>query len=113
MSNFGKKAPIGLVPASAIVLEALAMADGARKYGPYSWREKPVVCSIERASAAMRHILSWMDREECASDSGIPHLAHARADLGILLDAAECGMLVDDRPAPGKAGELIEDSKKP
>ena len=34
------KVPLQLVPASSIVYEALAMEDGAEKYGPYNWREE-------------------------------------------------------------------------
>lgn len=96
-----------LVPPAAQLYLALAMGDGAVKYGPYNWREKNVKASIYIA-ACQRHLLAYLDGEECASDSGRPHLAHALACLAIIVDAKETGNLVDDRPKPGAASALIE-----
>ncbi len=101
-----KKVQLNLVPPASIIYQALAMEDGAKKYGPYNWRENKVIASIYVA-AAMRHLQSWYDGEEVASDSQKPHLAHALACLGIIVDAKETGNLVDDRPKPGAAGALI------
>lgn len=82
------------------------MEDGAVKYGPYNWRQNKVICSIY-IDAAMRHLQQFMDGEECASDSKKPHLGHALACLGIIVDAKETGNLVDDRPTAGAASRLI------
>ena len=102
-----KKAPINLVPASSIIYQALAMGNGAKKYGPYNWRENKVIASIYVA-AAMRHLMAWHDsREELAEDSGVPHLGHALSCLGILVDAYETGNLKDDRPTVGATSELL------
>jgi hypothetical protein len=101
-----KKVRLSLVPPSSIIYQALAMEDGAKKYGPYNWRENKVIASIY-VDAAMRHLQSWFDGEENASDSKKPHLAHALACLGIIVDAKETGNLVDDRPLPGAAAGLI------
>ncbi len=99
-TRFGiKKPPLHLIPATALAHEACAMRDGAIKYGPYNWREKNISATIY-VSAAMRHIEAWFNGEENAEDSGVHHLAHARACLGILLDAEECDGLNDDRPEP-------------
>jgi hypothetical protein len=49
-----------------------------------------------------------LDGEELAADSGVHHLGHARACCNILLDAAENGFLVDNRPKKGKTSELID-----
>jgi hypothetical protein len=38
----------------------------------------------------------------------VHHLAHARACLGIIIDAESIGALVDDRPTRGAAGDLIK-----
>jgi hypothetical protein len=103
-----KKVQLNLVPPSSIIYQALAMEDGARKYGPYNWRQNKVITSIYVA-AAMRHLQSYWDGEENASDSGKPHLAHALACLGIIVDAKETGNLVDDRPLPGAASRLISE----
>jgi hypothetical protein len=53
-------------------------------------------------------LAQWLDGQDDDSESGVSHLAHARACLGILLDAIATGHLVDDRPAPGVAQQLIE-----
>lgn len=102
-----KKARLSLVPPSSMVYQALAMEDGANKYGAYNWRTKEVKASIY-VEACQRHLLAWFDGEEVASDSQKPHLAHAIACIGILIDAKETGQLVDDRPENGAAGKVIE-----
>lgn len=102
-----KKPRLSLVPPSGLVYAALAMANGADKYGPYNWREKKVQAMIY-LEACMRHILSFQDGEENAQDSGIPHLGHAIACLLILIDAKETGNLIDNRPKGGAMARLIE-----
>ena len=102
-----KKPRLSLVPPAGFVYAALAMANGADKYGPYNWRDKKVQTMIY-LEAAMRHILSYQDGEECAKDSGIPHLGHALACLLIIIDAKETGNLLDNRPKTGPMAELIE-----
>lgn len=91
-----KKVPLGQVCPVAMAHESCAMLDGDIKYGFRNWREKRVVARIY-IDAALRHIQSWAEGEETAEDSGVHHLGHARACLGILLDAQETGNLIDDR----------------
>lgn len=102
-----KKPRISLVPPASIIYQALAMQDGAIKYGPYNWREKKPQASIYY-EACIRHLASWFDGEECAEDSGKPHLAHAIACIGIIIDCVETGNLIDDRPPRGAAAEIIK-----
>lgn len=102
-----KKPRLSLVPPAGMVYAALAMANGAEKYGPYNWREKKVQSMIY-LEAAMRHILAFQDGEETAADSGVPHLGHALACLLILIDAKETNSLIDNRPKNGVMGQLIE-----
>lgn len=101
------KPNLALIPPAAMLHEAMAMGNGAEKYGAYNWRQKKVRAMIYIA-AAQRHLASYLDGEEVASDSGVHHLGHARACLGIILDAMETGNLIDDRPTPGAAAALIE-----
>lgn len=101
------KVPLHLVPSALKLHVAMAMKNGAEKYGPYNWREKSVRSSIY-VGAAFRHLEAWFDGEEFAEDSGVHHLAHAAACLGILLDAMEVGNLIDDRPTKGAAPALIK-----
>ncbi len=106
-----KKPRLSLVPPAGLVYAALAMANGADKYGAYNWREKKVQAMIY-LEACMRHVLSWQDGEELAQDSGIPHLGHALACLLILIDAKETGNLIDNRPKGGVMAQLIEQHTK-
>jgi dATP/dGTP diphosphohydrolase len=99
-----KKVDLSLVPSIAIYHEACAFMDGARKYGPFNWRDNAVLARVYIA-AAQRHIDYWAAGEEIAKDSGYHHLAHARACLAILLDAQETGNLIDNR---AKSPALIE-----
>ena len=100
------KPPLHLIPPAAEIQEAIVMGLGARKYGPFNWRSANIRATIYIA-AAKRHLAQWLDGQDGDPESGVSHLAHARACLGILLDAAATGHLIDDRPEPGAASELI------
>ncbi len=102
-----KKVPLSLIPPASKIYQAMAMRDGAIKYGPYNWRQKKVKFMIY-IDAVQRHLDALLDGEDLASDSGLPHLAHALACLGILVDAKESGNLIDDRPTAGPAPQLLE-----
>ena len=106
-----KKINLALVPPVSVAYQALAMEDGAGKYGPYNWREKEVRATVYVA-AARRHLDSWFDGEEIAEDSQKPHLGHALACLGIIIDALECGKLLDDRPLPGGMSKVLKRYEK-
>jgi hypothetical protein len=95
-----------LIPPAAEITEAVVMGLGAKKYGPFNWRAANIKATIYIA-AAKRHLAQWMDGQDDDPESGVSHLAHARACLGILLDAQTTGHLVDDRPPPGQAAALI------
>jgi hypothetical protein len=92
-----KKPSLTKIPAIALLWESLAMMDGGGKYGPYNWRDNKVVASIY-VDACKRHLDAWLEGQQKAEDSGCHHLGHARACLGILLDAEATGNLIDDRP---------------
>lgn len=102
----GKKPDISLVPAAGILHEAMAMMDGAKKYGPYNWRDNAVLARVYIA-AAMRHLQQLNDGEDFDPISLVHHAGHVRACMGIYLDAMEMGQLKDDRPKPGNAGDMI------
>lgn len=99
------KVPLHLVPPSAKHYLALALADGARKYGPYNWREHEISVSVYKA-AAERHLDAFWDGENVAPDSRIHHIAHAMACCALLLDAFTLGKLNDDRPRSGASPKL-------
>lgn len=105
------KVPLGLVPAAGKIYAAVAMADGAKKYGPYNWRDKKVKLSVY-LDAMERHLIAYRDGEDCASDSKLPHLSHIIACGCILADAIEGGFLIDDRPTKGPAAATLDRFKK-
>jgi len=104
--NGARKPPLHLIPPAAEIAESVVMALGAEKYGTANWRTTKIRASVYIA-AARRHLLQWFDGEDDDPESGISHLAHARASLGILLDAIATGNAIDDRPPKGAAPELI------
>lgn len=117
------KLPIlSVIPPAALIKEAAAMRygaylapkkDGTYGYGPYNWRDQPIEYMVY-IDAANRHLLCAVDGEDVAPDSGVCHLAHARATLGILIDAIENNTVIDDRPAQrsGTAARLLEELKQ-
>lgn len=99
------KIPLHLVPPSAKHFLALALEDGAKKYGPYNWRDSGITLSTYKA-ASERHWDALWDGEDLAQDSLVHHLAHAMACCAIALDALTLGKLIDDRPARGAVTKL-------
>lgn len=100
-----KKAPLE-APPIAVAHEACALLDGELKYGFRNWR-RTQIRARPYINAMKRHIAAWEEGEEYASDSGVHHLGHLRATAGILLDAQECGTLIDDR-VPGTFSQSVE-----
>lgn len=100
------KVPLDLWPTTATAVGALGMLDGALKYGRDNYRAIGIRPSIYVA-ACKRHLDAWMEGEEHASDSGVPHLGHALACLAIIVDAAAAGKMVDDRKVKGGYAKLM------
>jgi hypothetical protein len=90
------KAPMWLLPASALQQTAWVHGLGSKKYRPYNWRETGV-CATTYISAIMRHLDQWRDGEDIDKESGKSHIAHIAASCNILMDAQHCGKLNDDR----------------
>lgn len=101
-----KKPRISLIPPASLVYQSLAMQDGASKYGPYNFRDKPVSMMIY-IDAIYRHTMQLLDGEWLTEDSKIPHISGILGSAGILADAHETGNLIDDRPKSGAATKLI------
>jgi hypothetical protein len=99
------KPQLHLIPPVANLYEAKVMKSGADKYGPFNWRQDKIATSTY-ISAIHRHLAAFQDGETYDTDSGMPHMAHIRANTGIVLDAMEQGMAIDDR-STGMAGEVV------
>ncbi len=102
------KVSLSKFPAIGTMMGAMAMMDGAEKYGPYNWRDKAVVAHIY-VDAARRHLDEWFEGQENAADSKVHHLGHAIACCAILLDAQATGNLLDDRPLRYDADNKVID----
>jgi hypothetical protein len=109
-----KKLPLSLIPRGALIGVARAMAEGARKYGPFNWREQPIQ-AVTYAEAALRHINEWLDGEDIdpeTGDAAIHHIDLAIAGLMIMRDAAICGVLRDNRHVPGNFADALRVATK-
>lgn len=103
------KSPLGLVPMSALVVESEVLRYGAyvKSYGPYNWRDENI--DVQRyIDATLRHVHAWADGQNDDEESGLSHLAHARATLGILIDALSLGCVIDSRPRKGAGPALLK-----
>lgn len=104
-----KKVDLSIIPPISAALQAEGLMDGDGKYGPFNWRNPDKKVSIRTYIAACkRHLDLFMEGEEAAKDSGIPHLGHAMAGLAVITDAYYNGFAHDDRPPVGKYPEQVE-----
>lgn len=101
------RAPLMLIPGPALAEEALAMYDGAVKYGPFNWRDKGVKASVYMG-AMLRHLFRWYNGLDRDPVSRAHELGHVRAGAGILLDAIHAGKFIDDRPPAADMSLLLD-----
>lgn len=104
------RVPLGLLPDTARVAGAMAMHEGAQKYGRYNYRAVGVRASVYH-DALMRHMTAWWNGEDIDPDSGLPHTWKALACIAILIDSAACDMLTDDRPPSAPVARMLKDLK--
>ena len=106
------KAPMHLIPPVALAHLAVALGDGAAKYGPFNYRSEKVSASTY-LGAIHRHLALYLDGEDSTADSGVHHIAAAMAGCAILLDCMAGGQLVDDRPpATGGVADVLNSYHK-
>jgi hypothetical protein len=98
---------LSLFPQTAIIYGALGMTEGDCKYGGYNYRVGGVLFSVYVA-ACLRHIFKCYNGEWRDPKTKVPHMASAIADLGIIVDAFECGVLRDDRPPRANIAKLLD-----
>lgn len=102
-----KRVPLWSLPPIGAIHGAQACGFGVQEYGAYNWREKPIKL-MEYLGALERHIACLKDGQWRADDSKVTHLGHMNATTAIILDAEQCGTLIDDRPKrPGRAHEEL------
>lgn len=77
------KLRLDLIPPEAMRAMGDVLTYGADKYGDRNW-EKGI--SADRVYAALlRHLLAWREGEATDPESGLPHLAHALTNAGMLV----------------------------
>lgn len=93
------KVSLSMVPAGVLMELALAMQEGALKYGRHNYRVIGVRASIYY-DAAMRHMAAFWEGEDLDPDSGagLHHITKAISSLTVLRDAMINGCWTDDRP---------------
>jgi hypothetical protein len=104
------KPQVDLVPRQLIYGAARAKGFGAKKYGRHNWRGG--IAPSRLVSACLRHLFAWKDGEDNDPESGLNHLDHAAATLGMLMATVDEGLADDDRPeentrVPGKLDEPV------
>jgi hypothetical protein len=102
-----KKPPLRLLPTIGLIYLAKVMALGAKKYGPWNWRDAAVRATVYD-EAALRHLFALLDGQDLDEESGLPHEAHIMACMAIKLDAKACGKLIDDRNKSGNVAPLLK-----
>lgn len=89
------KAPLGLIPRSALIEEAHVLAYGGEKYDLHNWRKGMEWTRL--CDAILRHVIAFADGEDFDQESGLHHLAHARASCGFLIEYMESHPELDNR----------------
>lgn len=101
-----KKVPLAsVVPARVMGEVALALLEGARKYGRSNYRVAGVRASVY-ADACARHMNAFWEGQDVDPDSGLSHVTKAIASLYVLRDSMMQGNWVDDRP-PAVEGDWV------
>ena len=92
------KSRVDLIPVLATEELGRVMAYGAEKYSIHNWAKHAGRWSWSQLIAsALRHIYAWMRGEDDDKESGLNHLAHAMANLAMLIDLQVLGKGEDDR----------------
>lgn len=112
-----KKLSFAVLPWRVLTNVALAMLEGALKYGRQNYRAAGVRASVYFDAVVGRHLTSWWEGEDIDPDSGLSHIDKAIAGLMVMRDSMLQGNFEDDRPPRGhvdmaalnaKAAALIE-----
>lgn len=112
-----RKLPFSVLPWRVLTNIALAMLEGASKYGRHNYRAVGVRASVYFDAVVARHLTSWWEGEDIDADSGLHHIDKAIAGLMVMRDSMLAGNFVDDRPPAGNvdmaeanrlAGEILD-----
>lgn len=102
------KVPFSCLSAPVMAEVALAMMEGARKYGRHNYRVTGVRHSIYY-DACLRHLTDWWEGIDIDPDSGMHHIVKALACLFVLRDSMLMSNDKDDRPPRMIGGMRMKD----
>jgi hypothetical protein len=92
------KPPVALIPPECIIEIAKVLNMGAKKYGPWNWRDDLSNTTFSRTySSIQRHLNAYWQGEDDDPESGLSHLAHAATQIMILMIQHQDGKEMDDR----------------
>lgn len=97
-----RKLPFSVLPWRVLHRVALAMLEGACKYGRHNYRPAGVRASVYFDAVVARHLSDWWEGVDIDPDSNLHHIDKAIAGLMVLRDSILHGNFVDDRPPAGK-----------
>lgn len=92
-----RKVNLSCLPAGVMMETAVALMEGAAKYGRHNYRGVGVRASVYYDAAA-GHLMDWWEGDDIDQESGLSHVTKAIASLVVLRDAMLQGKLTDDRP---------------
>ncbi len=91
------------LPVRVLAGVALALSEGAWKYGRHNYRVAGVKASVY-FDACLDHLFAWFEGEDIDPASGFHHVDKALAGLMVLRDAMLGGKCTDDRPPAVEPG---------
>lgn len=89
------KPQLSLLTRESLVAEARAFEYGAKKYNKNNYKKGMKWSRV--IDAAMRHLVAFNEKESVDEESGLCHLDHAKACLGMLVYYYEREVGEDDR----------------
>lgn len=102
---------LSVLPLRVLSGLALALLEGARKYGRHNYRACGVRASVY-VDAVGRHVAAWYEGQDTDPDSGLSHIDKAIASLVVLRDSMYQGNWVDDRPPASDENWITESNAK-
>lgn len=107
-----KKVSMSTLPATVLAELAVALHEGALKYGRHNYRVIGVRASVYY-DATFRHLMDWWEgTDDDVGESELSHITKAIASLTVLRDAMIQGKYVDDRPPKSPQGWLAALNKR-
>lgn len=80
------KVDLSLLPYVASLEECKVWMAGEEKYGRDNWKKLWGERTVDVAAAsALRHLLALTSGQLCDSESGLPHAAHVRCNMAMIL----------------------------